>query len=308
METLAQDTTAIDRDEIAVVVPVLNEREGIGLVLEELRAEGYENILVVDGYSSDETVEIAKAHGATVIVQHGVGKTGALRTAIDNVSTPYFLLMDGDNTYSAKDIERFLPFAGRYDQVFGNRREGRENIGRLHRLGNWVINAALRVLYGTPISDVCTGMYMMKTSSARRLELKSSGFEVEVEAAIQNIMHGEVTEVPISYRERVGRRKLSTWRQGFQILWTVMRMSFSYNPLFFLTGLGSLFTLPGAFFLIQQFYLRLLYGEAGWSFGYFSLGLVLFIVGLNSFTIAMTTLFQKRQERRIIHEIRALRK
>ncbi len=300
--------SSIGKDEVTVVVPTMNEEEAIGVVLEELRAEGYMNVLVVDGYSTDKTVDIARAAGATVVRQHGKDKTGALKTAFEQVKTPYMLVMDGDHTYSASDIERFLSHARRYDQIFGCRKRGRHNISRLHRLGNWIINKAVRTLFGAPISDVCTGMYLLRTAGARRLELNSGGFDVEVEAAIQNITNGSVTEVPISYGKRLGRRKLSTWKQGFQILWTVIRMSFSYNPIFFLTALGSLFTAPGAWLLFHQFYLRLIYGETGWSVGLVWLGLILFMLGLNCFTMAIFTLISKRQERCITKTIQTLLK
>jgi|GEM_PF-373755 len=298
----------IGKAEVTVVVPVLNEEEAIGLVLEELRANGYGNVLVVEGYSTDDTAEKAGEAGATVIMQHGTGKTGAIRTALEHVKTPYLLVMDGDHTYSAGDIERFLPFASRFDQILGSRKEGRQNIGLTHRFGNWIINTALNILFNASVSDVCTGMYMMKTDVARRLELRSGGFNVEVEAAIQNIINGKVTEVPIGFRRRVGRRKLSTWKQGLQILWTVIRLSFSYNPLFFLATIGSIFTVPGALLLLIELYYRLMLGSAGWSIGVVWLGLTLFILGLNSFTIAMFTLISKRQERRIIQQIRTMMK
>jgi dolichol-phosphate mannosyltransferase len=297
---------SIARDEVTVVLPVLNEEEAVGLVLEELRDVGYRNILVVDGYSTDKTVDIAKATGATVVSQHGKDKTGALKTALEHVKTPYLLVMDGDHTYSASDIERFLSHARRYDQIFGCRKRGRHNISRLHRLGNWIINKAVRMLFGASVSDVCTGMYLLRTDAARRLELNSGGFDVEVEAAIQNITNGSVTEVPISYAKRLGRRKLSTWKQGFQILWTVLSMSFSYNPIFFLTSLGSLFAVPGAWLLFHQFWLRLIYGEAGWSVGLVWLGLILFILGLNCFTMAIFTLLTKKQESHITKMIQTI--
>jgi len=293
------------KSEVTVVLPVLNEEEGIELVLKELKDEGYENVLVVDGYSTDNTVDLVGNTEATVITQHGRGKTGALITAFKHVKTPYLLVMDGDYTYSAKDIERFLPFRKEFDQIFGFRM-GTENINLVHRLGNWVINTTLNVLFGASLSDVCTGMYMLKTEVARNLDLKSRGFDVEVEAAIQNITNGKVTEVPINYRSRLGTRKLSTWRHGISILGSVVGLSFSYNPIFLLSILGSFFIFPGSLILIREFYQKLIYGDAGWSVEYVWLGLILFIVGLNSFTIALFDLISKKQERRIVRHIRDL--
>jgi glycosyltransferase involved in cell wall biosynthesis len=67
---------------------------------------GYRNILVVDGYSSNRTVEIARSMGAQVVTQTGHGKSSAIKTAIETVQTEYILVMDGDGTYDPKDIER----------------------------------------------------------------------------------------------------------------------------------------------------------------------------------------------------------
>ncbi len=109
------------KENVTIVLPVLNEEAGIGLVLNELAAHGYTHILVVDGYSTDQTVQVAESKGAEVVSQHGRGKTGAIKTAIDNVSTPYMLIMDGDFTYDAGSIERFLDHAENYEQIIGAR-------------------------------------------------------------------------------------------------------------------------------------------------------------------------------------------
>jgi len=86
-------------------IPTLNEEDAIGLVLYEVLGEGYENVVVVDGYSTDNTVQIAHEHGVSVVVQHGFGKTGAILTVLDYyVRTPYLLVIGSDCTYSAKDI------------------------------------------------------------------------------------------------------------------------------------------------------------------------------------------------------------
>src|SRR5215831_14429614 len=93
---------------LTIVIPTLNEEQGIARVIDELNQQGFRNILVVDGYSNDATAEVASRMGARVMHQQGKGKTGALKTAIDNVSTPYMLVMDGDYTYDAGSISRLL--------------------------------------------------------------------------------------------------------------------------------------------------------------------------------------------------------
>ena len=164
---------AIGKDEITVVVPTFNEEKAIGLVLDEVRAAGYENVLVVDGYSVDATVKLAESRGVPVVQQSGRGKTGAIRTAVDFVKTPYMLVMDGDYTYCAKDITRFLNHGGRYAHVVGSRE--RAQMAWVHRVGNWMITRAFNLLLGAGLSDVCSGMYLLRTDVARSLSFSLEG-------------------------------------------------------------------------------------------------------------------------------------
>ena len=98
----------VPKDHVTVVIPTLNEEKAIGLVIDEIRDAGYDNILVVDGYSEDSTTKLAALREVQVVPQNWRGKTGAIKTAVDFVKTPYLLVMDADYTYSAKDIELFL--------------------------------------------------------------------------------------------------------------------------------------------------------------------------------------------------------
>jgi len=102
----------LSKGDVTVVIPTLNEEEAIGQVIEELKQMGYHNILVVDGYSTDGTAKVAESNGCCVVFQHSKGKCGAIETAIENVKTPYMLVMDGDCTYDPKDIE-FLGSCGK---------------------------------------------------------------------------------------------------------------------------------------------------------------------------------------------------
>ena len=286
-------------DDITVVLPTLDEKEAIGRVIDELRSEGYYNILVVDGGSNDETVEIAEKKGVKVILQYGKGKAGAIRTAIEYVDTPYMLVMDADYTYDPRDIKKMLTSAPELDEVIGLRMD-KENIPWMHRIGNRIISFTLSLLLGQMIHDPCSGMYLLKTESARILELTSGGFDVEAEIAAQMCSYGRVAEVPISYRKRLGNRKIKL-RDGFKILATIIRVAWLYNPIFIFSALTALFTVPGAAILLWQLTLRYLYGAERWSIGWSWLGLILLIVGIQGFTIATIALLLKRMERRIIN-------
>jgi dolichol-phosphate mannosyltransferase len=292
----------ISPDDITIVIPVLNEAEAIGKVLDELRQEGYSRILVVDGYSSDATAEIAKAKGVRVVYQHGLGKAGAIKTALEYVDTPYMLVMDGDHTYDPKDIRRMLLHAAKYDEIIGVRSSS-ENISRLHRIGNKIINFTFNLLLGANLSDVCSGMYLLRTEALKGFELRSRGFSVEVEIAAHMCSSGRVTEVPISYRRRMGRRKLKTLKDGFSIISTVFWLARAYNPVFLLATLASLMAVPGVVLTLWQLYLRYVYGAEAWSMGVAWLGLFFLVVGMQGFTVATMALLLKRMEKRIVQSL-----
>ncbi len=99
----------ISRNLVTIVLPVLNEEQAIGPVINEIKNEGYNNILVIDGYSTDNTPNLLRELGIPVIQQHGKGKTGAIRTAIEQVVTPFLLVMDADYTYAPGTLIDFFP-------------------------------------------------------------------------------------------------------------------------------------------------------------------------------------------------------
>jgi len=226
---LINSISIINKDNFTIVIPVLNEEKGIGKVIQDVKKEGYHNILVVDGYSTDKTVSIASKNGVKVIFQKGVGKTGAIKTAIQHVKTPYFIIMDGDCTYNSKDIIKFLPHIQKYDEVIGARTIGRKNIPILNRFGNWIINQTFNLLFGTNLIDVCSGMYALKTNFAKKMTFKTKGFDVEVEIAAQTAINGRITHVPIKYFKRVGKQKLRPLQDGIHILRTILKLAIFYN-------------------------------------------------------------------------------
>jgi len=291
---------SVVRDDVTVVLPTLNEEEAIGRVIGELREVGYHNVLVVDGYSSDGTVKVAESNGCFVVFQHSSGKCGAVETAVENVKTRFMVVMDGDCTYDPKDIDSFLAHAEKYDQIIGVRVNGRANIPRLNRFGNWLITKTFNVLMGTKLSDVCSGMYLIRTDVARELELNTRGFDVEVEIAAQTAVRGRVTEVPIAYRSRVGSQKLCSWKHGFQIIRTVFGLARTYNPALFFAGLIALAVIPASFILGWVAFEVLMYGV--WHSGYALTGLMLLVLASQGLTVATIAVLLRRMEKRIVRQ------
>ena len=285
----------VTEKDVTIVLPVLNEEEGVVAVIDDIRSNGYQNILVVDGYSVDNTVAAAQAKGVVVVTQHGGGKTGAIITAIEQVSTPYLLVMDGDYTYDAADIYKFLNHARNYDEIVGSRKS--ENISRLHRVGNGFICAFFNALIGTNFSDVCTGMYLLRRSAARHLVLQSRGFSVEAEVLAQMSLLGRATEVPINYRNRIGKAKLVTWVHGFEIVKSIVALARLYNPIFLYSITTALAAIPGAAMLLWVLWMWL--NGFGFRTGVAMTGEILVIVASQAFFVGTLALLMKRSELRI---------
>jgi len=290
----------VRKDDVTVVVPTLDEEGAIGMVLDELFSNGYRHILVVDGYSKDNTVQIAESKGVNVVEQHGMGKTGAIKTAIDLVPTPYLLVMDGDHTYAAADIGKFLDHAHNYEEIVGVR--NRENISRLHRIGNVVISKFFNMMFDASLSDVCSGMYLLKTEPAKELDLHSGGFNADVEIIAQTAVRGEITEVPIEYRVRVGKPKLSTWKNGTQIIYSVLVWTRVYNPVFIFSVIAASAFIPGLAILVwvglSWLLQRVFY--SGWAL----LAAILLFGAGQAFTVGSLSLLIKRTEARITKRLK----
>lgn len=289
------------KDEVTVVIPTLNEAEGITRVIAETKAEGYRNILVVDGYSSDQTPKIAGANGAEVVYQHGSGKAGAVRTAIERARTPYVLFMDGDHTYDPKDIWRLIAHSDNYAQVIGTRE--RRSIPHLHRFGNWVISQLFSLLFMVKVTDVCSGMYLLRTEEARKYTLQESGFIAEVELAAQSASMGSLTEAAISYRPRIGTQKLSTWRHGLAILSAVVVLLRRHNPILLYSALTGLSLIPAVLILgwvgWEQLTRRI------WHSDWAMLSIVLLLVATHAFTLASISVLTKHMERRLLRQVKS---
>ena len=288
---------------VTIVIPTLNEEEAIGPVIDELKGFGWNNILVVDGNSDDATRTIAASKGAKVVVQEGRGKADAIKTAVKHVATPYVVIMDGDYTYPAKHIAELLEKAvgEGLDEVIGARRRGREHIPLVNRFGNWVITKAFNLLFATHLSDVCSGMYLVRTDVLREVRFEAKGFSVEVEiAAHVASTTRRIDEIPIEYRRRIGRPKLGK-RHGFTIMLDALKLALRYNPVFLLFSASSLILVPSLALAAWVGYRWLLQGVKHYVWGI--IAIVGVGVGFISLLLAIMALYLKRLELRILERL-----
>jgi len=223
--------------EVSIIFPALNEEETIGKIIDEVPIAEIEErgcravIIVVDNRSTDKTREIAEAKGARVIPEQTLGKGRAIRTAFESVSSDFVFMMDADFTYPATYIPRMLDLLEEgYDVVLGSRLKGQMEGGAmsgLNLVGNYLLAFLANLLYGTRISDPCTGYWGFRGEVVRSLKLDAVGFELEVNMLIEIAKKGyRIGELPINYRRRPTPAKLNSLRAGYRIGRTLIRKRF----------------------------------------------------------------------------------
>ncbi len=293
----SEDVVAL-KNQITVILPTYNEEEAVDTVIGEVRRAGYQNIIVVDGYSNDRTVEVAKSKGIEVVMQAGTGKAGGLRTAFGKVRTPFVVVMDADGSYDPKDIDRFLPLMGEFDFVKGTRKAN-GSMSSLHRLGNYIITRSFNVLFGSSVADVCSGLYMLSSKRAKELSFEKHPLTVEQEIAAEMLLSAKpIGNVPVSYGRRIGgKSKTNTWRQGFRDLITNFDLARTHNPVLLFSFVASLVLIPAFGLLFYASFLLLFLHQ--YHGGYFLGSLVLLVLGAQGFTVATIAAMLRRIERKL---------
>ena len=214
-----------------VVIAALNEEQGIGLTIAELRDKlDSPNILVVDGHSIDRTIEIAHNLGAETALQDGVGKGDAISKALKltKETADYIVLTDADFTYPAEYVPEMIKILEKNPEVgmvcgnrFNDQLYSKALLNRFY-LGNKLLAFAHNVLNGITLHDPLTGLRVIRAEILKNWTVKSEGFDIEVELNSLLQKKGFKTiEVPIHYRERLGEKKLKM-KHGATILKRIM--------------------------------------------------------------------------------------
>ncbi|EMA69768.1 glycosyl transferase family 2 [Halorubrum aidingense JCM 13560] len=242
-----------DYDDVCVLLPTMDEVETVARVVEAFRDAGINEVLVIDGGSTDGTQSAAREAGARVVEQSGRGKGQAVREAVrDHIEAPYVVMADADATYDVTDVDAMLDplLAGDADHVIGNRfadmRPGA--MTRLNRIGNRVINLSFRTIHGKNFRDILSGYRAFTRDSFLRLHLTADGFGIETEMAVECVKNQlSVAVVPITYRERPGgsATNLHPIRDGGVIFLELYRKAKTNNPLFYFGSLGAISTTAG---------------------------------------------------------------
>lgn len=221
----------------AIILPTLNEEEGLRRTLEELPAALAQTRflrvepLVIDGGSTDGTVSVARAAGIPVLTQRTRGKGAAVVEAFERVGAlgaRYGVVLDADATYPPDAIGPTLSLlqrgtdlvVGVRSPIWGPPKDFRDLI---HRVGNVALSYSASLLTRRSILDLCSGFWGISTAHFLELGISSDSFAVEAELVLKALRQGlAFRQIPIDYRERIGRAKLKTIRDGSRIFFSIL--------------------------------------------------------------------------------------
>ncbi len=225
----------MEKIKISIVIPTKNEERTIQDIVEQSKQYGDE-VLVVDGHSHDQTRERAAAAGARVILDNGSGKGAALRLGIKEASGDIIVFIDADCSHDPADIPKLVePIArGDADMVIGSRLKGGSDelgstVSEVFRLyGGRLIALAINLRFGQSITDYLNGFRAIKTSVARKLDLKENQQTIEHEMAMECLRQGHrVIEVGAhEYKRRYGESHISLMRHGPRFVYVVLKKLF----------------------------------------------------------------------------------
>lgn len=225
---------------VSLVFPAFNEAKNIGKAIEEYKSiKLIDEIIVVDNNSSDNTAQIAKKNGATVITEKNQGYGFALRKGLSYALGDYIILSEPDGTFSAKDAKNLLSYIENYDLVCGTRTnkkfiEKDANMGPFLRLGNIFVAKIIQALYKTnKLSDCgCTLRVFNRAILNKILPFFSVGgshFLPET-VILTTLFNGTVFETPVSYKKRVGQSKITgSLKRSLKVGLNMMQLIFRYK-------------------------------------------------------------------------------
>ena len=232
---------------IAVLVPCYNEEAAIGRVVADFKAAlPQAAIYVYDNNSRDRTADVAAAAGAIVRREPLQGKGNVVRRMFADIDADAYVLVDGDDTYHAPSAPALVAklFDEQLDMVNAARKTEIEAAYRPgHRFGNVVLTTLVTAIFGHRTEDMLSGYRVFSRRFAKSFPSLSAGFEIETELTVHALeLRMPLAEVVTPYKDRpVGSvSKLSTFRDGFRILWLIGKLVKEERPVQFF-GIGALF-------------------------------------------------------------------
>ncbi|MEA2054675.1 MAG: glycosyltransferase family 2 protein [Candidatus Thermoplasmatota archaeon] len=218
---------------VSIVIPTLNEEEGIGVTLDSIDMKEFEKresdveVLVIDGNSKDRTREIAEKKGAKVIVEPRKGYGRAYKRGLKEAEGNIIITGDADGTYPFHITHEYVDMLLKQnlDFITTNRfaNLGKKAMSFKHFFGNFILSSTLRLLYGVKVKDSQSGMWIFRKDALNKLkdlEEFDDGMPFSEEIKMEMFSHPDIKakEVPSHLFERKGEAKIESFADGWKNL------------------------------------------------------------------------------------------
>jgi glycosyltransferase involved in cell wall biosynthesis len=298
---------------LSVVIPAYNEEDGIAAIVERvlaiepaLRVVGVHALecIVVDDGSRDRTAEIVRGYAprARLICQANKGYGGAIKTGFHASQGELLGFLDADSTYPPEYFPEMCKVAlGGADLVIGSRMSGASSeMPLVRRIGNTIFATLLSVVAGVRISDSASGQRVIRREVLPQLYPLPDTLDF-TPAMSTRALHENVrmVELPIPYKERSGRSKLSVVHDGLRFFKSIVWTALTYNPVRIFGGVGAALLLLGLLMAGLPLLAHLAGSQSDWPFPRFFGALVLAVAGVTLYTTGtsfsyIVALFHKR--------------
>jgi glycosyltransferase involved in cell wall biosynthesis len=242
---------------LAVLIPCYNEEMAIPKVIADFRRVfPAAQIYVYDNNSGDRTVEVARAAGAIVRTETLQGKGNVVRRMFADIEADVYVLVDGDDTYDALSAPKMVQVLmdGPLDMVNGSRVSTTDKAYRPgHRFGNWLLTTMVAWTFGNRFTDMLSGYRVMSRRYVKSFPALSAGFETETELTVHALeLRMPIIEIATPYKDRPpgSVSKLSTFRDGFRILWTIIVLIKEERPMQFFSLFAVFLVLIGTVLIV----------------------------------------------------------
>ncbi|MCX7791995.1 MAG: glycosyltransferase [Chloroflexaceae bacterium] len=287
---------------LSVVIPAYNEEDGIAAIVErvlairpQLAAVGVDDLecIVVDDGSTDRTAAIVQGYGDQVrlIRQQNRGYGGALKTGFSVARGELIGFLDADSTYPPERFPEMCRLAlDGAEIVIGSRMSGEHSeMPLVRRIGNTIFATMLSLVSGVRISDSASGQRVLRRSVLPMIYPLPNTLDFTPAMSTRALHEGvKIVEMPIPYKERSGRSKLSVVRDGLRFTKSIVWTALTYNPVRIFGGMGLALLLSALLIVGGQIALHFATGQAGWSFPVLFGALVLAVAGVTLYTTGTT--------------------
>lgn len=254
---------------LTVVIPALNEEEGVESILRrtlaareavacaETGVREIEVILVNDG-STDRTEEIARSVDGVRVLSFAKnrGYGAAIKAGFEAGRGDWLGFLDADGTCEPRFFKDLLALARaeKLDVALGSRMHPGSRMPAVRVLGNWLFRSLVNLIGDASVTDIASGMRVVRREALNRLYPLPDGLHFTPAMSVRALLDPRlrIGEIPMPYEERVGRSKLSVVRDGFRFLGIILQTALAYRPLLFFGAAAALLAAPALALLMLR--------------------------------------------------------